>query len=189
MNVLVYMFKFPYLYRCSRRLLKLTKMGFKVRSLTLLIYRCHLHLRFGQCSSMVLLDLSLRVLTDHDSGHSQQQGGDEGRSPHRQTQSQMGQRRLWKQEGHVCETKENNSYLPKRSINIHFITQIPDLMNDVKAMTQQSLGAETTTACKSPFSGERRGGGGSGSSCLNRRTNLQTQSDCTEAVTFSTRHR
>lgn len=34
----------------------------------------------------------------------------------------------------------HSCYLPQRSINIHFAALIPNLINDVKAMTQQSLG-------------------------------------------------
>lgn len=37
---------------------------------------------------------------------------------------------------------------PRRSINIHFAALIPNLINDVKAMTQQSLGAVTAGACQ-----------------------------------------
>lgn len=47
------------------------------------------------------------------------------------------------------ETRALHScYLPQRSINIHFATLIPNLINDVKAMTQQSLGAATAGACQ-----------------------------------------
>ena len=48
-------------------------------------------------------------------------------------------------------TALHSCYLPQRSINIHFATLIPHLINDVKAMTQQSLGAATTGACQFPF--------------------------------------
>lgn len=34
----------------------------------------------------------------------------------------------------------HSRYLPQWSINIHFAALIPNLINDVKAMTQQSLG-------------------------------------------------
>lgn len=98
------------------------------------------------------------TLTYHDSGHSQQQGSDEGWGANRQTQRQVGERRLGRQQGHLCMTRETTAlhtcYLPRRSINIHFATLIPNLINDVKAMTQQSSGAATASACQFLFSGE-----------------------------------
>lgn len=49
-------------------------------------------------------------------------------------------------------TVSYSCYLPpQRSINIHFTTLIPDLINDVKAMTQQSLGAATDAASQFLF--------------------------------------
>lgn len=50
----------------------------------------------------------------------------------------------------------HSCYLPQRSINIHFATLIPNLINDVKAMTQQSLGVATAGACQFLFIGEGR---------------------------------
>lgn len=71
-------------------------------------------------------------------------------------------------------------YLPQRSINILFSTLIPNLINDVKAMTQQSLAGETAGACQFLFSGEGR----SHFTCLSRGTNLHTEEDHIESVTF-----
>lgn len=77
-------------------------------------------------------------------------------------------------------TAFHSCYLPQRSINIHFATLIPNLINDVKAMTQQSLGAATAGACQFLFSGERR----SHFTCLSWGTNLHTERDHIEIVTF-----
>lgn len=69
---------------------------------------------------------------------------------------------------------------PQRSINIHFTTLIPDLINDVKAMTQQSLGAATVAACQFLFPVRR----GDRFARLSRGTNLNTERDRIEIVTF-----
>lgn len=68
--------------------------------------KCFRETGAAQCSCCGLRIRS--VLTDHDSGHSQQQRGNEGRSPDRQTQSQVGERWLGRQEGHLYETGGNN---------------------------------------------------------------------------------
>lgn len=44
-----------------------------------------------------------------------------------------------RQGGGVRTTAVHTGWPPQRSINIHSASLIPDLINDVKAMTQQSL--------------------------------------------------
>lgn len=91
----------------------------------------------------------VQILTDHDSGHGEQQRGDEGRRHHGQEHGKVG-RRLGRLHGHLCKTgyggggglrttAVHTGWPPQRSINIHSASLIPDLINDVKAMTQQSL--------------------------------------------------
>lgn len=45
-------------------------------------------------------------------------------------------------------TALHTCYCPQRCINIHLAALIPNLINDVKAMTQQSLEAATAGACQ-----------------------------------------
>lgn len=61
------------------------------------------------------------ILTDHNSGHGQQERSDEGRSPDRQTQSQV---------GHLYETGQNNivPHLLTSPVEVFTFTLIPNLM-------------------------------------------------------------
>jgi len=56
-------------------------------------------------------DIGSLILTNHDSRHDQQQGGNEGRCAHRQTERQVGERRLRSRQGHLCTRRGNNSVI------------------------------------------------------------------------------
>lgn len=94
---------------------------------------------------------TVTILTYHDSRYSQQQGSDESRGANRHDHPNRGVCWRRRRRGHLWQgetTVLHSCYLPQRSINIHFTTLIPNLINDVKAMTQQSLGSAMASACQ-----------------------------------------